>query len=63
MFNFRGFIKAGLLDAVGKMPDYWIILNAGGWCKDGILLEEDLVEIQAKINAQHSEVNPEPVEE
>lgn len=52
MFNLRNFIKKGLLDAVGKMADYQVILNAAGWYEKGVLLEEDLAEIQADINAQ-----------
>ena len=31
MFNLREFIKKGFLNAVGKMADYQIILNAAGW--------------------------------
>lgn len=53
MFNLRNFIKKGLLDAVGKMADYQVILNAAGWYEKGVLLEEDLAEIQADINAQN----------
>ena len=52
MFNLRNFIKKGLLDAIGKMADYQVILNAAGWYEKGVLLEEDLAEIQADINAQ-----------
>ena len=54
MFNLREFIKKGLLDAVGKMADYQVILNATGWYEKSVLLEEDLAEISAKIEAQHS---------
>ena len=53
MFNLRDFIKRGLLDAVGKMADYQVILNATGWYEKGVLLEEDLAEISAKIDAQY----------
>lgn len=53
MFSLREFIKKGLLDAVGKMADYQIILNAAGWFEKGVLLEEDLSEIQAAIDAQY----------
>ena len=48
-FNLREYIKEGLLDAVGKMSDYQVILNSAGWLEKGVLLEEDLAEIQAKI--------------
>lgn len=64
MFNFREFIKAGFLGAVGKQPDYWIILNAGGYANQGVLTMEDLAEIQTAIDAQYivPEVSAEPVE-
>lgn len=55
-FSMRNFIKNGFLNAVGKMGDYWIILNAAGWFDKGVLLENDLVEIQAAIDA-HNAVN------
>lgn len=53
MFNLASFIKKGLLDAVGKMADYQVILNAAGWHEKGVLTEEDLVEIQNKMDAQY----------
>ena len=56
-FSLREFIKKGLLDAVGKMADYQIILNAAGWYEKGVLTEDDLAEINAAIEAQY------PVEE
>ena len=52
-FTLRGFIKRGLLSAVGKMADYQIILNAAGWLEKGVLSEDDLMEIQAEIDAQY----------
>lgn len=61
MFSLRNFIKKGLLDAVGKMADYQIILNATGWYEKGVLLEEDLEEINQAIEESHKQ--PEPVEE
>lgn len=61
MFNFREFIKKGFIGAVGKQPDYWIILNAGGYANQGVLTMEDLAEIQAAIDAQY--VVPEVQEE
>lgn len=45
MFSLRDFIKKGFLDAIGKMADYQIILNAAGWHEKGVLTEEDLSEI------------------
>lgn len=53
MFSLKDFIKKGLLDAVGKMADYQVILNAVGWMEKGVLDEADLAEINGKIEAQH----------
>ena len=55
MFNLREFIKKGLLDAVGKMADYQVILNAAGWHEKGVLTEEDLAEIYVAIEAKNVE--------
>lgn len=52
-FNLREFIKKGLLDAVGKMADYQVVLNAAGWHEKGVLTEEDLAEVQAVIDAKN----------
>ena len=54
MFSLKGFIKKGLLDAVGKMADYQVILNSVGWMEKGVLDEADLAEINAKIDAQYT---------
>jgi hypothetical protein len=54
MFNFRDFVKNGLKDAVGKMADYQIILNAAGWHEKGVLTEEDLAELHALIEAKNA---------
>ena len=62
MFSLREFIKKGLLDAVGKMADYQIILNATGWYEKEVLTMEDLAEINAKIDEKNTPVE-EPVEE
>jgi len=51
MFNLKDFIKKGLLDAVGRMADYQVILNAMGWYEKGVLQEEDLAELDEVINA------------
>lgn len=61
MFDLRLFIKTGLMDAVGKLADYQVILNAAGWHEKGVLTTEDLADIQAAIEAQY--VANEPVEE
>ena len=54
MFSMRNFVKRGLLAAIGKQPDFWIILNAAGWADKGILVPADLEEIQAAIDAQYA---------
>lgn len=56
MFSLREFIKKGLLNAVGKMADYQIILNAGGWFNQNVLTQDDLAEINAKIEEQYAVV-------
>lgn len=55
MFSLNGFIKKGLLDAVGRLADYQIILNAAGWHEKGVLSQEDLAEIGAAIDAKNAE--------
>ena len=58
MFSLKEFVKNGLLMAIGKQDDYWVILNASGWYSKGVLNEEDLADINAKIEAQYC-VTPE----
>lgn len=53
MFSLKDFVKKGLLNAVGKMADYQVILNAAGWLEKGVLDEADLAEINEKIEAQY----------
>lgn len=53
MFSLKDFIKKGLIEAVGKMADYQIILNAVGWHEKSVLTEEDLKEINTSIEAQY----------
>lgn len=55
MFNLREFIKKGFKNAVGKMADYQIILNAAGWFEKGVLTEADLAEINTELEAQYTE--------
>ena len=55
MFSLKDFIKKGLLDAVGKMADYQVILNAAGWLEKGVLDESDLEEIQSRIVANSAD--------
>ena len=54
MFSLRGFLLKGLLDAVGKQPDYWVILNAAGWMEKGVLTEDDLAELQAAMEGRQA---------
>lgn len=54
-FTLQGYIKQGLISAIGKMADYQIILNSAGWLEKGVLTEDDLMEIQTAINAQYAE--------
>ena len=61
MFELRAFIKRGLLDAAGKMADYWVIMNAAGWMEKGVLTEADLAEISAALEATHPVDVPEEV--
>ena len=60
MFSLKNFIKKGLLDAVGKMADYQIILNAVGWLEKGVLDESDLAEIQSSIDANSATADEDP---
>ena len=53
MFSLNAFIKKALLDAVGKLADYQVALNAAGWMDKGVLSGADLAEISAKIDAQY----------
>ena len=60
----RKFVKDGLLNAVGNMPDYWVILNATGYHEKGVLTEEDLAEIHSVIEAKNNtESTPAEAEE
>ena len=58
-FTLKNYIKRGLIAAVGKMADYQIILNSAGWMEKGVLSEDDLMEIQAEIDAQYVIEEPE----
>ncbi len=59
MFSLRDFVKKGFLDAIGKMADYQIILNAAGWHEKGVLTEEDLSEINQAMENYVPEVTTE----
>ena len=58
MFNYREFLMKGFKDAVGKMADYQVILNANGFYEKGVLTESDLAELQTLIDVKNT-----PVEE
>ncbi len=62
MFNLHDFILMGLLDAVGKMADYQVILNAAGWQQKGVLTDPDLAEIQKRIEEKNTPVEEGPSE-
>lgn len=49
----------GLRDAVGKMADYQVILNAVGWQEKGVLATTDLAELQELIKVKNTPI-PEP---
>jgi hypothetical protein len=53
MFSLKEFIKKGFIEAVGKMADYQIRLNAVGWFEKGVFDENDLAEIGSAIDAQY----------
>ena len=52
MFCLRNFVKTGLLQAVGQMANYQVILNAAGWLEKGVLTDTDLAEINTAIAAK-----------
>ena len=54
MFNYRNFLMTGFKDAIGKMADYQIVLNANGYYEKGVLTEEDLAELQTLIEAKNA---------
>ena len=60
-FNFRETLKNAFINAVGKRADYDIILAAADWVGKGVLLEADIAEIQAVIDAQYEVITEENV--
>ena len=58
MFSLRSFIMMGLLDAVVKMNNYQVVLNAVGWQEKGVLVDADLAMLYAKIAARESQEIP-----
>jgi hypothetical protein len=61
-FSLRLYIKQGMLDAVGHLNDYQIILNSAGWADKGVLEESDLADIQAAIDAKNAQVNTDNID-
>lgn len=58
-FSYRDFIKKGFLSAVGNMADYQIMLNAAGYYEKGVLISEDLGEIQTAIEEKNTHLEEE----
>lgn len=54
MFSLHDFIIKGLRDAIGRMADYQIILNAAAWQEKGVLELSDLAEIGALIDMKNA---------
>ena len=48
-FSLKNFVMDGLRGAIGKMPDFKVVLSAVGWHEKGVLAESDLAEIEALI--------------
>ena len=64
MFKLHDFIMKGLVAAIGVQADYWVILEAARWYEKGVLVEEDLIEIQRLIDEKNTpEPEPEPESE
>lgn len=62
MFDLRIFLKQSLLDMIGYKPDREIRYAASKWFEKGTLFEEDLAEIEAKLdikNAQEKDIEQE----
>ena len=51
MFDFHTFVKKGLLDAVNKQSNYWVMLNAAAYYEKGILTDADMLEIEELVNS------------
>lgn len=54
MFSLREFLMTGFKDAIGKMADYQIVLNATGYYEKNVLTTDDLAELQQLINNKNS---------
>lgn len=58
-FNFAKYLKNGFLGAVGKKPDYWIILNSSGYYEKGVFTDEDMAEISLAIEEKNARLEAE----
>lgn len=63
MFSLREFVKTGLLKAIGIQSDYWVMLTAANWFQKGVLEENDMLEIQTKIDEKNIPVEEVVVED
>ena len=54
VFSFRETLKNAFIKAIGSRADYDIILAAAEWVNKGVLLEEDIAEIQAEIDKRYN---------
>ena len=54
MFILRDFLMKGFRGAVGKMPDYQVIMNAAGYYEKNVLTTGDLAELQSLIDEKNA---------
>ena len=54
MFSLREFLMTGFRGAVGKMPDYQVIMNAAGYYEKNVLTTGDLAELQSLIDEKNT---------
>ena len=57
-FSMHDFVLKGLIAAIGVQSDYWVILESAKWFEKGVLLEEDLEEIQRLIDEKNTPAEP-----
>lgn len=50
----RGYVMKGFIDAVGKEADHFIRLKSAEWHGKGVLTDEDLEELNRRIEAKNS---------
>ena len=63
MFSLREFLMTGFKDAIGKMADYQIVLNATGYYEKNVLTTDDLAELQQLIDNKNSAAELDDAEE